>query len=318
MYRFLQRHLNSAAVALAIALAAPAVKASAALTEAESLAVQKIFQDYFAPIVATHGAKLITELDYTFTTPGAMATRTMDHKKWFVKIFGGIPKFHSATADTYTLILCHELGHHLGGYPFYSHEAGSWLSSEGQADYWATQACTKALWRNDFEINAGFADLKDTGCETHSEDINEVNLCKRIYHAIDVNAELEGKMASGRAPSIKRRDNSVVKELFVSHPKAQCRVDSALMGLRCTREFNFSTIPGRKNPLGQNTISAEKEARASSCFASDGFSTGTRPLCWFKPAHLEKAPDPKPESVETHFMEEFVDMNDGLLPWIIN
>jgi hypothetical protein len=315
MHQALCRLANAVA---ALALATSAVTASAAITEAEARRALQVFQDTFTPIVTGHGARLFTDLDYMFTTPGAMATRSMDQKRWFIKITGGVALFGSTTADTFTLILCHEMGHHLGGYPFFSHEQSEWAAAEGQADYWATQACAKKLWRNETEVNAGFADLKETGCDTLHEDANETNLCKRIYHAVDIIADFEGKTSQGGMPSIKRRDTSVVKELFVSHPKAQCRVDSAHMGLRCPREFDFTTIPGRGNPLGQNTISSENEARRSSCFTSDGFTAGTRPLCWFKAATLEKTPDPKPTSATDTYMSERIDMDDGLLPWILN
>jgi len=294
-------------------LAAPC--AFAAVSEDEANLLLKRFHDEFAPLAATHGARLFTELDYTATSPGAMATRSYDHKKWFIKIWGGIPKFPSATGDTYTLILCHELGHHLGGYPFYSHDANEWAAAEGQADYWATQACAKRLWRDEINVNTTFSGVKNTGCETLFVEENEVNLCKRIYRAVDINAELEGKTSKGGLPSIQRRDTSVVRELLVSHPKAQCRVDSMLMGLRCPREFDFSYIPGRGNPLGQNTLSSENQARMSSCFTADGYTHGTRPLCWFKSATLDKVPA---QSLFNLPKASRLDLKDGLLPWIVD
>lgn len=299
----------------------PAVRkpsAVAAISEQQASSLLQQFHKFFEPIVASHGARLFTELDFTATSAGAMATRSYDHKKWFIKVWGGIPKFPSATEDTYTLILCHEMGHHIGGYPFYSHSVDEWAATEGQADYWATQACAKKLWRDQIEINSTFQNVTDSGCEVLFTEGNEVNLCKRIYRAVDINAELEGKTSKGGMPSIKRRDASVAKELIVSHPMAQCRVDSMLMGLRCTREFNFNNIPGRGNPLGQNTISSENEARSSSCFVSDSFNTGVRPLCWFKPAYLDKAPEPMPKANSDFAEDRRLDLNDGLLPWIID
>ena len=162
-------------------------------------------------------------------------------------------------------------------------------ATEGQADYWATQACTRLLWKNDTEENALYASIADTQCESSFSTVNDINLCKRAYRAAELNAPYEGKSSGGR-PAITKRDRSVTRELFVTHPGGQCRVDSMHMGLLCNVSFDFTRIPGRNNPAGQNTISAETEARSSSCFGSDVESAKSRPLCWFKESTAEQAP----------------------------
>jgi hypothetical protein len=293
--------------------------AKGAISEIESLALIERVRDEFATDVATHGAELFIDLEYAATSIGAMATRSLNHKKWYIKVWGGVPKFPSATGDTFVLTLCHEMGHHLGGYPFYAHEPTEWAAAEGQADYWSTQACAKRLWRNDLTINETFSNVRDSGCELIYTLSADINLCKRIYRATEIQAELNGKISKGRPPSIQRRDTSIVKDLLVSHPNGQCRVDSMLMGLLCPRVFDFAIIPGRQNASGQNTISAENEARLGSCFAKDGFSTGARPRCWFKEATLDKAPPlPKNTSKTQHKEENEHISDDQLLPWIIN
>lgn len=318
-FRALEKRMNKLfSVGVILLSTCASSSAFAALTEKESLDLLERFHNEFAPIVASHGAQLFTELDYTATSPGAMATRSANHKKWFIKIWGGFPKYPSTTGDSYTLILCHEMGHHIGGYPFYAHDLAEWAAAEGQADYWATQACAKRLWRNETEVNAAYANVKDSGCESIFSNIQEVNLCKRLYRATEVYAEMESKTYDDGRASIKKRDTSEVKELQVSHPKSQCRIDSTLMGVWCTKNFDFSIIPGRGNPLGQNTISAEKEARANSCFATDGFEFGNRPRCWFKESTLEKAPDPKFADVPELNWDNRIHENDELLPWLVN
>jgi hypothetical protein len=293
--------------------------ALAAITENESLEIINHVRDEFAPVAASHGAELFIDLDYSGTSIGAMATRSVNHKKWFVRIWGGVPKFPSTTRDTFTLTLCHEVGHHLGGYPFYSHDKSEWAAAEGQAEYWSTQACARRLWKREKTVNATYSNVENSGCERVFSDTEEVDLCKRIYRATEIQAELIGKISKGKTPSIKRRDNSVVKELFVAHPNAQCRVDSMLMGLLCARDFDLSLIPGRANELGQNTISSEAEARSSSCFKVDGFETGARPRCWFKEATLDRAPPQPEKSMKSlgRSGDEFISEGQ-LLPWIIN
>jgi hypothetical protein len=216
----------------------------------------------------------------------------------------------------------------LGGYPFYSHDSDEWAATEGQADYWATQACTRLLWKNDVTENARYAGITDTRCESSFTTLDEINLCKRAYRATELNAPYEGKSSGGR-PAINKRDRSVTRELFVAHPGGQCRVDSMHMGVLCNISFDFTRIPGRNNPAGQNTISAETEARSSSCFGSDVESAKSRPLCWFKEATAEKAPGGDPlrlypgrsdilSSIEIPDILSELWAEEDNLPWLIN
>lgn len=271
--------------------------ANAAITEEQFHAGIDAVLKAFAPVAKAHGATLAFDRQWESDSEGGMSYRSRDGKTWVTRINGEPARFPSATYDSFMITLCHEIGHQFAGYPFYAHDAEEWAAAEGQADYWASQACLKRLWKGEVENNARYANVQDSGCENVYSREQELNLCKRIYRAIDVESAYEEKVGRGRA-SVRSRDGSEVSELFVGHPKPQCRVDSLLQGLWCNREFNFSVIPGRLNPLGQNTVSSEQEARQSSCFASDGFDVGTRPRCWFSEANLTKAPETPP--VELH------------------
>jgi hypothetical protein len=59
-----------------------------------------------------------------------------------------------------TLIICHELGHHVGGFPFVSGTpfGGYWAATEGQSDYYSTQVCARTMWDKETAINAGFTE----------------------------------------------------------------------------------------------------------------------------------------------------------------
>lgn len=285
--------LRLALAPMALLLTGYPTASLAALTQDEFMAVNAHFVSTMSGLVAQHGAKLELVTNWESSNNLAMATRSGDRKTWFIKIWGGSAKWPSATPDSYTLTLCHELGHHLGGYPFYAHDGAEWASAEGQADYWSTQACTRMLWARDTEINARFAQLSGTGCERAFETTAEHNLCKRVFSAVATNADYMGHIAGGR-PSIFERDTSRVRELVVAHPRGQCRVDSKRHGLLCAVPFDFAIIPGRAYPSGQNTIGAEQAARLTSCFEDETSpSFAHRPACWFHQATLEEAP---PES----------------------
>lgn len=52
-----------------------------------------------------------------------------------VEMFGGLARFPGMTERTFVQVAMHEIGHHIGGRPYYS---GERLSVEGQADYFST------------------------------------------------------------------------------------------------------------------------------------------------------------------------------------
>lgn len=72
-----------------------------------------------------------------------------DENKIDIYILGGFLKSRLMTKNVLALVLCHELGHHMGGYPFgLIQRRGSNddrpehdLSNEGQADFWAANNC---------------------------------------------------------------------------------------------------------------------------------------------------------------------------------
>ena len=49
--------------------------------------------------------------------------------KWVVAMFGGLARRPEVTKDAFQFVVCHEVGHHLAGWPF----AYDWASNEGQS-----------------------------------------------------------------------------------------------------------------------------------------------------------------------------------------
>jgi hypothetical protein len=63
----------------------------------------------------------------------------------YVRIYGGLARQKDLTRSGLALLLAHETGHHLGG-PLYD-PAIPWLSSQGQADYWAAAVGMPRVFR---------------------------------------------------------------------------------------------------------------------------------------------------------------------------
>lgn len=56
-------------------------------------------------------------------------------------IWGGTTRVKGMTKDAYAAIVCHELGHVLGGAPYQTISGAQWASAEGQADFFAASVC---------------------------------------------------------------------------------------------------------------------------------------------------------------------------------
>ncbi len=116
-----------------------------------------------------------------------------------LSVWGGMMGHPFMTTDTFLLLLCHELGHVLGGPPLKSRNG--WSSTEGQADYYSG-ACVKSFGLSE-------ADFLDSS----------VNLGK-IY----------AQVTNEAPPSLSRCDDNSVSRTNYGYPGLQCRLDSILAG----------------------------------------------------------------------------------------
>lgn len=63
-----------------------------------------------------------------------------------VSVYGGLVRHPAMTRSGLALMIAHETGHHLGGPPF--DPAMPWLTSQGQADYWAAGTAMPLVFRS--------------------------------------------------------------------------------------------------------------------------------------------------------------------------
>ncbi len=239
---------------------------------------------FYQPIAAAHQQSLSIEANWDNPEANAQSQQGEGGGFWKTFINGGLARHPLMTADGFTLVVCHELGHHLAGYPMY---VGDWgminsLSSEGQADYYAAQACLRDLWK-------GEDNTVDTStlpkaiiekCDAAWKSTEEQKLCYRIVHAGKSAAETWASIDQTTA-SLETFDPTVVD--YTNHnyyPKAQCRLDTYVAGALCDVTFDNAVIPGRLNANGQQSQEAFDQAMQQSCLKGPG----ARPACWFYPA----------------------------------
>ncbi len=250
-------------------------KATNGMTEERFLSIIGRVSDLYAPIVKSKGGTLKMNNNWSDDTVNAYAQRT--GTTWQVSMFGGLARHPLITDDGFMGVVCHELGHHLGGAPKKGGWSGAWASNEGQADYFATLKCLRRVLENDDNIAIVSKMKVDadavTKCESIYKSANEIALCQRTAMAGKSLAMLLGDLGGNSKVNFNTPDKSVVKETNDAHPAAQCRLDTYFSGSLCDKAILDEV--DNKDPI------------KGTCVKSDGHVEGVRPLCWYKPTAKE-------------------------------
>ena len=229
--------------------------------------------DVYAPIISNMGETLNVERNWEDGTVNAYASRRGG--TWNVAMFGGLARHETITPDGFALVVCHEIGHHIGGAPKKSSFWSSWATNEGQADYFATLKCLRKVFRA--EDNASILakmNVPKTVIDTCAEQFTNTNdqlICQRGAMAGMSTASLfQALRNQTQAPKFDTPDTEIVSSTDHNHPGTQCRLDTYYQGALC-------------DMLDSDDVSQSDEA-VGVCYRNNGDTTGTRPLCWFAPS----------------------------------
>jgi hypothetical protein len=219
--------------------------------------------------ITSEGGTLSIDFDFNSATVNAFASRSGDNLElWKIRFLGGMLRHKFMNEFVYLGVLCHELGHHLGGTP--RKGEGSWVSVEGQADYFASNQCLKKIINTKNVLSFEGMQIPkfvSEKCLDRFTDINELAACKKTAFISMEIGKFLFKINRGRRgnrspkPVITKRAKNVVSTTNLKHPKPQCRLDTFFEGSLC-----FESFQGQKN-----------------CPDSKDWYQGARPLCWFKP-----------------------------------
>lgn len=244
------------------------------LSEAQFNAVIEKVETIYVPIAKNMGGNLKIARKWEDGTVNANATRL---GAWNVNMYGGLARHETITEDGFALVLCHEIGHHLGGAPKVGFFLNKWASNEGQADYFATLKCLRRVFLNDNnaaiikKLKAPATLVK--GCTEAFPGKSgkaDKDICVRAGMAgMSVSKLFQALRSSTVEPKFETPDTSVVKKTDDAHPAYQCRLDTYFQGAICDVAFN-------------EDVSQKDEVQAT-CHGENGHTTGLRPLCWFKP-----------------------------------
>jgi hypothetical protein len=249
-------------------------KRSGGISQEQFNAVIDKFESLYNPIVKSYGGDLEVERNWEDATVNAYAQQM--GKTWKVSMFGGLARHETITPDGFALVVCHEIGHHIGGAPRkVSPWSSPWASNEGQADYFATLKCLRRGWErdNNEEIVRSMsvpASLRKACSEQHLWN-QDYYLCIRGGMAgLSVAKLFQALRGSSVAPKFETPDPKVVATTDDNHPATQCRLDTYFQGALCQVSFH-------------EDVTARSEVTGT-CHGSLGHSIGKRPLCWFKPS----------------------------------
>jgi len=204
-------------------------KSSSNISEFEFTQLIERFERTWSPEVKRiTGKNLIVEGRWHEAKVNAHATRDPKRNPVIV-LLGGMARHPEMTKDGLLFILCHELGHHLGGAPKKfrgSSSLRSWSSAEGQADYFASTKCMKKIYEGHYEtqlLPIYYSEEEVRLTERFCLDEE----CKRTLLAgLSVSRVFASLKEDLSEPSFKDESQLKVLSTNYSHPDPQCRLDT--------------------------------------------------------------------------------------------
>lgn len=239
------------------------------VTENEFNAVLDKIEKIYSPIFKEKGKELLIIRKWMDGTVNAQAQQSGN--VWKITMFGGLARHEAITPDGFALVACHEIGHHIGGFP----KIGSrWASNEGQADYFANAKCLRKYMElsNSIDIMrvTDVPSIVVEKCRDNFTGSEELAMCKRGSLAGLSLGNLFKSIRSMSSPLMfSTPDTTVVYRTNDRHPAPQCRLDTYFAGAICDKDA-YDDVD-RVDPT------------KGLCTRVDGYVDGIRPLCWYKP-----------------------------------
>lgn len=180
-----------------------------------------IADNIYQPIATENNEKLIINRKWTDSTVNANCSR--NRGKVTVNMFGGLARRDEVTVEGFALVLCHELGHAYGGYPYIY--AFAKMSAEGQADFYGAEACHSAVMTELLDTAEGpTTDYMFRSCGND-------NLCLRGLIGGQSLGKLLSTLSNESEPDYETPDTTVVSKTELSYPSTvQCRLDTYFNG----------------------------------------------------------------------------------------
>jgi hypothetical protein len=150
-----------------------------------------------------------------------------------ILISDGFAQMENITTDDFGLIICHELGHHFGGAPYFPASEGNsvWASAEGVADFWAARTCfpnvidrlpVVEVQKDDETAHFCTRQVIQTPLKTCWRTIQSSLFISRLHSALN---------REKTTPQLSTPEIRQVETTNVSYPSPQCRLDTFVAGV---------------------------------------------------------------------------------------
>lgn len=212
---------------------------SAAINESTFGQINRcVVEAYQKEVADTYNAELLLQ-EYWIGFGGAFKVdstwRQLNGKKFLLTLTGKIPNVTEISPEAYAIVVCHEMGHIMGGEPRQKSKLAVWSSVEGQADYYATNVC---MWQylKAAKENKSIQQHETLGkkCkQKFGEDEASYLKCLRIVSGIiSLQNYFNNDGNEKNRVSIDAVDTTEVSETLEKYPALnQCRMDTFIAGL---------------------------------------------------------------------------------------
>jgi hypothetical protein len=256
------------------------------ITQVQFNQVMDRMEKIYGPEIKARGGRLVLKRLWDNSTVNASAQRSGND--YILNMYGGLARHSAITQDGMALVVCHEMGHHIGGAPKYG-GGNDWASNEGQADYFANLKCLRRMFADEgssFTGPKGEDPGPKAACEKSFASATDRAMCVRGSMAGMSVTELFRILRNQTVlPRFDTPDPAVVTTMYDGHPDTQCRLDTYYAGSVCGRAVGDQV--------------GETDPAKGTCTIAGGQTSGFRPLCWYKPG-ADGVPATPPVAMQSH------------------
>lgn len=183
---------------------------------------------YAAEVLEKTGRLLVIE--NTWENPYFAGFAELSDGEASVTLWGGMARAPGATLGGLLAVLCHEVGHLIGGEPRQTIPHSSWATSEGQADFFAAVHCLPRFLRKypDVVPNVEFEVIEICG--------GDLTCAKTVQAGLDLSRLTQKYSYRDFVPvNLKTPAPPSAELIRNSYPSDQCRLDTFVLGAQCPR-----------------------------------------------------------------------------------
>lgn len=243
-------------------LSIPVSEKNSGITQDEFNQIITEFEGIYTPIFKKRNVNFKINRNWKSTMVNARAHRR--GRTRFVTMYGGMARHPEMTKLGFALVVCHEIGHHLGGSPM----ADPFMSSEGQSDYFASTKCMRRYFRSKtLRVKSKSALVLEKCSETYASQ-SEIDECVLTADGGMSLARIFATLENREMPKFETPDTSTASRTNYRHSNSQCRLDTYFQGALCDRDIDSGFSP--------------RDEEQGACYKANGDDQGYRPTCWFR------------------------------------